>query len=200
MQRPFLLVLAVVFTWVGCSPQSPSTDAVRNSGGSASPTEEEALLVRGQAISSQAFGLLSSNLQAAIERSGVSQALPFCSAVAMPLTSLVANTNEVSLQRVTHRPRNPVNRASPQELELIEAYRSALSRSEAPRPVLVTNETPVFYAPIVITNALCLQCHGNPTEDIAPENLALIRQLYPADEAIGFSMGEVRGLWRIQFR
>jgi hypothetical protein len=35
---------------------------------------------------------------------------------------------------------------------------------------------------------------------MTPENLALIRQLYPADEATGFSLGEVRGLWRIGFK
>jgi hypothetical protein len=200
MHRHFILPTALLLIAGGCQP--PADQAPTEPAGPASAVSDaDALLARGRAISVQAFGLLSSNLLAVIQQSGVSNALPFCSAVAMPLTSMVANTNDVSLRRVSHRPRNPVNRASPRELELIEGYRSTLAGGGKPRAVLVTNDTTItFYAPIVITNQLCLQCHGKPGEEILPENLNLIRNLYPADEGTGFGLGEVRGLWRIDFK
>jgi hypothetical protein len=46
---------------------------------------------------------------------------------------------------------------------------------------------------------MCLNCHGEPDKDIKPENLALIRRLYPQDQATGFQLGELRGAWRIDF-
>jgi hypothetical protein len=195
-----LLLSALGLASVGCSPTPPASPSSTNAAERASALDADALIARGQSITAQAFGLLSSNLLSAIQQSGVSNALPFCSAMAIPLTSLVADTNGVTLRRVSHRPRNPANRANSRELELIESYRSTLAAGGKPQPLLLTNDTITFYAPIVITDSLCLQCHGQPGRDIAPENLEVIRRLYPNDEATGFGVGDVRGLWRIDFK
>ncbi len=60
---------------------------------------------------------------------------------------------------------------------------------------MVENEhgTISFYAPI-ITNALGLQCHGTPDEQIQPETMAKLRMLYPSDKAVGYGENQVRGL------
>jgi hypothetical protein len=197
MCRTFILLVAFL-TAAGCAPESEDESAATTARSVSIDTD--ALIARGQSITAQAFGLLSSNLLSAIQQSGVSNALPFCSAMAIPLTSLMADTNEVTLRRVSHRPRNPANRASSRELELIENYQSTLAAGGRPQPLLLTNDTITFYAPIVITNSLCLQCHGQPGRDIAPENLEVIRRLYPNDEATGFGVGDIRGLWRIDFK
>jgi hypothetical protein len=200
MNRCLILLVTILLVAGGCSPEPAAVEPPQEPAAPAAALDAAALLDRGRTISAQAFGLLSSNLLMAIQQSGVSNALPFCSALAMPLTSLVANTNDVTLRRVSHRPRNPANRASPAERERIESYRATLSAGGKPQALLVTNDMITFYAPIVITNQLCLQCHGKPGEDIAPANLEVIRRLYPADEATGFGLGEVRGLWRIDFQ
>ncbi len=51
----------------------------------------------------------------------------------------------------------------------------------------------------MLGNPLCLQCHGTPNQDIAPETLAAIQKLYPGDKATGFKLGDLRGLWRVTF-
>jgi hypothetical protein len=162
---------------------------------------EAAVIDRGQTIVLQAFGLLSSNLLQAIQVSGISNALPYCSAQAMPLTALVARTNGVALRRVSHKVRNPANRATSDELALIGRYTNELASGTAPRPVAIATSasTATFYAPIVITHQLCLQCHGELDRDLSLDNLLIIRKIYPRDEATGFRLGEVRGLWRIDF-
>lgn len=161
------------------------------------------LLERGRSIAGQAFGLLSSNLTEAIARGGISNALAYCSVKALPLTALVAETNRVNLRRVTHKARNPADRADAAELKILDQYRNDLAAGRRPlAPLLTTNTTGVvtFYAPIVITNPLCLLCHGKPGTDIAPAHLEVIRRLYPEDEAVGFKLGDLRGLWRVEFR
>ena len=83
----------------------------------------------------------------------------------------------------------------------LEAFMAALAKGEAPKPQVITNADGIrdFLAPIVLGNPLCLQCHGTPGKDIAPETLAAIQKLYPDDKATGFKLGDLRGLWRITF-
>ena len=53
---------------------------------------------------------------------------------------------------------------------------------------------------IVLSLQFCLSCHGQPGTDIKPEVLAQIKTTYPADTATGFKLGQVRGLWSVDFK
>lgn len=157
---------------------------------------------RGKAIATEAFSLLSSNLQTAIQQGGVSNALPFCSLVASPLMAGLATKHSVTLRRVTHKARNPAAIANADEVAILKQFEAALPASTNPPPSIVTNfvaGTATFFAPIMLSRELCLQCHGKPGKDIAPENLAVIQRLYPHDEATGFKLGDLRGAWRVDF-
>lgn len=161
--------------------------------------DEAAVLARGQAIVKEAGALLSSNLLAAIQAKGLTNALAYCSVKALPLAELVATGNKVELRRVSHRARNPQGKADAFESEVLRHFQSQLAPNQPPPPLLTSNraDTVTFFAPIVINNPLCLQCHGEPGKDITPENLAFIRGLYPQDAATGFKVGDLRGMWRI---
>lgn len=156
---------------------------------------------QGRAIAGQAFALLSTNLARALAEGGITNALPYCSERAYPLTEWVAASNRVRLQRITHKPRNPINAATGGELAVLRGFQLALGRGEVPAPVVrvTTSNTVVFYSPIVITNPLCLQCHGVPGRDLHPETVPLLQQLYPQDQATGFQWGELRGAWRVEW-
>jgi len=195
-------VLGVAILGGSCSRETPKPAPALPPQSTVSTQENHVALARGRRITAQAFGLLSTNLLRAIEQHGVSNALPYCSAQAIPLTSLVAATNDVSLRRVSHKARNPANRANDAEQALLTQLQADLNAGRSLQPTVVGtgSETVTFYAPIVISNALCLKCHGRPEDDIALENLVTIRRLYPADAATGFKLGDLRGLWRIDFR
>ena len=156
---------------------------------------------RGKAIVAETFGLLSTNLQSALASGGVSNALPFCSLAASPLTASMAQKHGVSLRRFTHKPRNPSGMADTVELGFLEHFRKGLAFTNTIPPMVASVEPGVvtFFAPIVLNNPMCLNCHGEPDKDIKPENLAIIRRLYPQDQATGFQLGELRGAWRIDF-
>ena len=156
-------------------------------------------LERGKAVAAEAFSLLSSNLQGALATGGVTNALPYCSLAASPLTASVAERQGVELRRVTHKPRNPAGKADQVESAVLENWRAELQSGKAPDPV-VTNLGPgrvTFLGPIVINTPLCLKCHGEPGADIAAPDLALIKKTFPQDQAVGFKLGDLRGAWRI---
>lgn len=192
----FPVVLLVVLGLTGCKPATESTATARP----LPPEVQAAALERGKAIAGQAFALLSTNLAGAIGAGGVTNALSYCSERAYPLTALVADTNRVKLQRLTHRPRNPTNQVGGAELAILREFGLALGRGEPPSPVVRagTGDAVVFYSPIVITNPLCLQCHGVVGTDIQPATAALLATLYPQDQATGFKLGDLRGMWRIE--
>lgn len=105
---------------MGCS-KNPDGPATSNSSPLPSLTDEalSAALQRGKAIAMETFSLLSSNLQTAIQQGGVSNALPFCSLAASPLTAGMAGKHGVTLCRVTHKARNPAGKADAVELGVL---------------------------------------------------------------------------------
>lgn len=161
-----------------------------------------AALERGKPIVQEAFTVLSTQLGLALQTGGVTNALSLCSVRALPLTKLVGDTNHVTLRRVTHKPRNPANRANSAEQHLLDCFQEMLdSGTTNLAPVVLTPSTNQisFCAPIVINNPLCLNCHGVPDETLLPAASESLRRLYPADEATGFKMGDLRGMWRVDF-
>ena len=199
-------VAACVMMVVGCS-KAPEKDV--DLGALPPPpaiTEQQRQLAleRGRAIAQETFDLLRTNLQVAIQSGGISNALPYCSLAASPLTAGMAAKHGVTLRRVTHKARGPGGRADTNELSVLRAFEAALAAhgpTPPPSPI-VTNGSPgnvTFFAPILIGNELCLRCHGEPGSEIQAADLAVIQRLYPDDKAVGFKMGQLRGAWRIDF-
>lgn len=160
------------------------------------------MLTHGRQVADAAFKELSGNLQQAIAKLCFTIAVEFSSEKATPLTLAVAQKEGVKLARVSHRLRNPANTANSRGRALIESYQelSNVAGSVLKPVVEAAGEgATLYYAPIVINNPLCLNCHGAPNTEIAADTLALISQRYPKDLATGFKMNGVRGLWRIEF-
>ena len=63
--------------------------------------------------------------------------------------------------------------------------------------VVEINGKMVGYYPIV-TNALCVKCHGNKDIDIEQPTFRKIKALYPSDKALGYSVNELRGMWKVE--
>jgi len=194
-----VLLLPVGF-FIGCA--KPVGEPASQAALPGLPVEvEQVARQRGQAIASETFNLLSSNLLAALQSGGVSNALPFCSLAASPLTAGIAEKHGVTLRRISDKPRNPQARADEAERLVLKSFEAQLASNINPPPPIVTNLKAghaSFFAPIIM-NRMCLQCHGSLGQDIRAENHAIIQRLYPEDQATGFAVGQLRGMWRIDF-
>lgn len=204
-------VLSVLLLVVSCErkpdrhfpvPELKAAEIAVASANPISPAVEQAVREKGDAIVAQAFGVLSSRLGKAIAEAGHTNAIEFCSVHGISLTTSVGVTNDVVLRRVTHRPRNPQNRAGTNELAIIRRIEAGLRMEGTPKPVVSADKPGAltYYAPIVLKLPLCLSCHGEPGTDIKPDVLAQIKKTYPTDEATGFKQGQLRGLWSVEFK
>jgi len=142
--------------------------------------------------------VLGKNLLTAINSQGSAGAVEFCNTRAIPLTDSMQQVQNVQIKRVSDQARNPQNQANAEELAYIQATKTAL-QNEATIQGKITerNGKMIGYYPI-LTNDMCLQCHGTPETNIATATLHKIQRLYPEDQATGYQANELRGIWVVE--
>ncbi|MBS9767504.1 MAG: DUF3365 domain-containing protein [Flavobacteriaceae bacterium] len=187
MKRPILLLLIASTLLINCKGKKKQ------------PQQEKNYTKIGMKYALTTKAVLGKNLIGQLTKNGAVSALSFCNERAYPLTDSVSTAQKVSIKRVSDKYRNPKNQANDKELTYIEKFKKALVNGEKPTPIIDKKDGKVhFYAPI-ITNAMCLQCHGTPNEQIQPKTFAKIKELYPNDNATGYKANQVRGMWSITF-
>jgi hypothetical protein len=99
----------------------------------------------------------------------------------------------VRVGRSSHRLRNPANTAP----DWVSPTLSAWLESGTREPVVIELDGErLGYVEPIIAKPLCLACHG---EALAPAIAERIETLYPDDEATGFSAGDLRGVFWVEF-
>jgi hypothetical protein len=182
---PAFIFLLMLFS---CSSQNKKTDE---------RSEAEFTAKAEQAVQNLS-GTLVSVLTTKIDEEGTVAAINYCSEVALELTDSISKAEGVIIKRVSHRYRNPANAAEEKEIELIKNYISQIENGEKPEAQVISqNNHFIYYSPIIIGMPTCLKCHGKPNEDIEENVLLVLNEKYPGDIATGFSMGELRGLFKV---
>ncbi|MFA7648851.1 MAG: DUF3365 domain-containing protein [Flavobacteriaceae bacterium] len=183
--KPFFYLSLLIFL-VGC-----------NNSKSLSLSEKEEYLALGDSITQSAQMVLLSNVGKQIQQGGTMQAVDFCSEKALFLTDSLSNKYAHKIKRLTDKSRNPQNQLQT-EIDK-KAWKELKNNPDNNQLILQENNTVYYYKSIPIAMPDCLQCHGKPQTDISPETLQLIRAKYPQDQAIGYELGEFRGMWNLSF-
>lgn len=146
---------------------------------------------------------LGQNLRRALKKHKTLGAVSFCNTKAISLTKEVMQKYNVEIKRATDRPRNKNNQANNEELHYIKQFKEQILSSSSKlklKPITVKKgKRTHFYAPIV-TNQMCMQCHGIEKDEIKPETLAKINELYPGDQARGYRPNQLRGIFSISWQ
>jgi hypothetical protein len=155
---------------------------------------------RGREISKITGKALKSELQAAIKTGGPEHAVSFCYTRAMEITDSVSLAQQVKVQRLAKKNRNPLNQLDENQDNLYKGYVITYMNKERPYATVGWNEegSPIYYYPITV-DAVCLNCHGTPGQEVNPKVAEKIAELYPNDNAMGFKVGDPRGMWAITF-
>lgn len=153
---------------------------------------------QGKEFALQTKAILGKNLMGAIKDKGTLHALEFCNTRAYPLTDSMATALQAHIKRVSDQPRNPKNEANEVEMGYIQQMKEAIAQGGSPQAYIQKNADQVTgYYPIM-TNGMCLQCHGDNKQAIKPEVSEKIAQLYPNDKATGYAANQLRGIWVVE--
>lgn len=143
--------------------------------------------------------ILGKNLMGQINANGTDAALEFCNTKAIHFTDSMSIAQGVKIKRVSDKNRNPDNAANNSEMAYITSSKSILAEGGEPKPQLTETESGyVGYYPIM-TNQMCLQCHGQKESQVKASTLALLAEKYPADLATGYGENELRGIWVVEW-
>ncbi|WP_119353145.1 Tll0287-like domain-containing protein [Azohydromonas sediminis] len=142
-------------------------------------------------------------LKAEIEKGGPEGAIAVCSEVAPKLAAEASQATGWQVRRVSLRNRNP--RAVPDDWEraVLEDFDRRAAAGENPATLeraeeVVVDGKPVWrYMRALPTQELCLACHG-PRERLGEGVRAQLGARYPADRAVGYSVGQIRGAMTIR--
>lgn len=159
-----------------------------------SPAIDEAALTADAKQAVMALGsTLQQQLQAAIKTGGPATAVEVCNKIAPSVAATLSAEHGVTLTRVSLKNRNP-EMGVPNEWQtrVLQDFEARKAAGEAPDQLsysaVVDDEYRFMKA--IPTAAVCLNCHGS---DIQPDVQAKIQALYPADRAVGYREGDLRG-------
>ncbi|WP_457755284.1 Tll0287-like domain-containing protein [Thermovibrio ammonificans] len=191
MRLKALLTCCLLFTAAGCvhQPQQPTK------------SEEKEVVKLGNAACRKLMATLKRNLGMALKEGGLPGAIEFCSRQAQELTEKVNRELVlVKVSRVSDKFRNPKDRPTPLDLKVINYFKEKLKEGKLPpyKVVKVKKGTEtyfIYYKPIRV-GAFCLNCHGDPRH-MDPEVLRILREKYPHDRALGYKVGQLRGVFKV---
>ncbi|MFT4768584.1 MAG: hypothetical protein ACI8RN_001721 [Glaciecola sp.] len=159
------------------------------------PRTKNDFLLRGKEVALKTRDVLGKHLQQAMHDGGPLAAVDFCNENAQAITNETSGELNTTIARVSDRPRNSNNTANKDQLAYITEAKRSLASGEQPKPALVDIDgRMVGYYPI-LTRGMCLQCHGTEGREISQETSTAIRARYPADQAVGYGVNELRGIF-----
>lgn len=144
---------------------------------------------------------LQAQLGAAIQSGGLVSAVTACNTIAPAVTEEASSTSALTVRRTALRVRNPANAPDAFERRVLERFQQEMRAGADPASLehaetVTEGGRSVFrYMKAIPTAATpCLGCHGS---NVQPEIKAEILRLYPHDEAMGFSAGDLRGAFSV---
>ena len=156
---------------------------------------------KGDQITDATQAVLLKELTAAMKAGGPPNAVAYCNSRAQMIMDSVSEAEGVWVRRKSDRTRNLRDALlNDRDIEAFNRLRTALQEGGTP-VTMVDDEgmTVEYYRPIVIKKP-CLACHGTPGETVADETLEVINQAYPNDQATGYKVGDLRGMWHLSFK
>ncbi|MDE2614002.1 MAG: DUF3365 domain-containing protein [Burkholderiales bacterium] len=191
-----LLAAPAVLALAGCA-QAPAPDQAPALAAPAAPADMS-WLPQAREISQTVPPRLLAVLQEEIARGGFGGAVEVCRDKAPALARAASEQTGWQIRRVSLRERNPRaipdawERAALEDFDRRAAARESAATLERAEVVMEGGQVVRRYIRALPTMELCVNCHGRP-ERLNPAAAARIRQLYPADRAVGYQVGEIRG-------
>lgn len=124
---------------------------------------------------------------------GIPAAIEVCHTKA-PQIATTLSRDGVVVGRATRKARNPANRAAGWQLDALAHFEAARDRGEPLAKAQFTRvlaDGRVGYAEPLVIAEVCTACHG---KQLAPEVATALAARYPADEATGYAVGDLRGV------
>lgn len=144
---------------------------------------------------------LRGELMAAMKAGGPVNAITVCNEKAPAIAAAAEDASGWTVARSSHKLRNPENAPDAYTAAVIEDFvaREAageVAKSLSQSEIVEEDGKKVFrFVKAIPTGTPCLNCHGG--DDVKPEVVAKLAEVYPDDAARGFSVDQMRGVFTL---
>lgn len=182
--------LALTLLLAGCGGGEAETEA--------GPKAEDIEAAR--AAAGQLGKELKGKLMAAMSEGGPAAAIAVCSEEAPAIAGRISDETGYRVGRTALRIRNPENAPTDWQTAQLEAFAAEIAQGgeaatmEAAMLATDNGQTEFRWAKPIVLEGPCAMCHG---ENVSTEIKTLIAEHYPDDEATGFKVGELRGMFTV---
>lgn len=136
---------------------------------------------------------LSKELSTSMKRTGPLGSISNCKLISPAKEKDYLDTHSIRIRRVSEKYRNPDHKPDEWESIVLQKWAKELKEGkEISVSFTKTSEGFRVMRPIKINNSLCLQCHGK-SNDMDPELISQLKELYPEDRALEYEMNQLRG-------
>jgi hypothetical protein len=143
---------------------------------------------------------LKGELGRAMKEGGPGRAIEVCQKVAPAIAEEQSAKTGWRVARTSLKTRNSANVPDAWEAKVLESFEARKAKGEpvdslAFAEVVEQNGKQAYrFMKAIPTAEVCLKCHG---ENIEPGIAAKLNELYPADKARGFKLGDIRGAFTV---
>ena len=190
MKRAITLLASLACPLVGCTVEQSVEPAWSQVAVEALTAEQTAQLARATQGRDALFGALAGELQAALGEGTPVEAISVCKQAAPRIAAEVSTAQGIAIGRTSQRLRNPEN----QPPTWAAAYVAGDAEGQA---CFVGPDGELGVLLPIRTMALCATCHG-AAEALDAGVAAAIAAQYPADRAVGYGEGDLRGWFWVE--
>ncbi len=145
-------------------------------------------------LTGQFGGELMSTLQAAMDENGPAYALGVCQVKAQKMAATNSGAGW-TVKRVSEKWRNIADRPDSTDRAILAKFADPASPAESQTRWSGPDSARVFsYYQKITVKEMCLQCHGD-IEASDPDLWKQIKIEYPYDKAMGYKVGDLRGMF-----
>lgn len=179
-----LLVSAAV-----ASAQSPQTWPIRDA-----PAEFRPVIARADLMIAAMHDSMIRELNRGFEAGGADQAIKSCHIDSLLMAQRITREGAAA-GRTSDRLRNPTNTPKAWAAELVKANAGRMARDVDGFAVDLGDAVGVMRP--LVQRPICANCHG-PTDKLSDVVRQELADRYPADKAVGFKEGEIRGWFWVE--
>lgn len=135
-------------------------------------------------------------LKTAIKEGGLNNGIEVCHSKAPEIASTLSVDGWV-IKRTSLKTRNTANKPDQWEQNILNQFETQSSNGEDVTTLVVSSYDNEGFRLMkaIPTGPICMGCHGSSVD---PKTLEKINDLYPNDQATGFSIGDLRGAFSVR--
>jgi hypothetical protein len=159
------------------------------------PVELRPTISRADLVIADMQGAVLRELTGALQKGGAVEAIGFCHLDATAMTQRLEKHAAIAAGRTSDRLRNPANAPRAWAASFVSVHAGQPAKTVKGFAVDLGDRVGVLRP--IVEQPMCAGCHG-PQDQVAAGVRTVLRKRYPADRALGFREGEIRGWFWVE--